>query len=72
MVPELGFHRTLYLIQIRTENYLVELLDHLTGSKLTQIAAGLTGGTGGMLLRYIGETGAAFDLCLQLVALIFC
>jgi len=46
MIAELCFHRAVNLVQLRGEDNVVELPDHLALSELTQITAFLAGRAG--------------------------
>ena len=42
MIAKLGLHRPVYYTDLTTEYNLIKLLDHLTGTELTQISTRLS------------------------------
>ena len=67
MISKLGFDGTVNFAEFSTEHNVVKLLDHLTGTKLTQISSLLAGWTLGILLGHLDEVRAIFDLYFQMV-----
>jgi len=72
MKPELCLNRALRRADIRTKNHGIELGNHLSGSKLTEIATFETGWALRMLTSELGKIGTALDLSFEIVAKLFC
>lgn len=70
MVAKLRLDRAEAGTDVAREDDLIELLDHLAGAKLTEVATGLARWTGRVRLGDLTEVSAGVDLLLEVEAVL--